>query len=126
MLSQRKNGEIETEFQSIEGASARATGAAAGSASSACASEVRHHGEADDDSPALRRTASLREPGAGQNSEPGNVQTTGQSKCVFPSENEGEVEHKRPTFQRIALATETEADIMVLLLLLTPCVTPCR
>lgn len=28
----------------------------------------------------------------------------------FSSENEGEVEHKRPTFQRIALATETEAD----------------
>lgn len=44
----------------------------------------------------------------------------------FSSENEGEVEHKRPTFQRIALATETEADMMVLLLLLTPCVTPCR
>merc|ERR1711934_63632 len=66
--------------KSIEGASARATGAGtAGSASSACASEVRRHGEADDDSPALRRTPSLREPGAGQNSEPGNVQTTGQN-----------------------------------------------
>ena len=44
----------------------------------------------------------------------------------FSSENEGEVEHKRPAFRRIALATETEADMMVLLLLLTPCVTPCR